>query len=410
MNHHALKTVRLALGLTVIALAVGVFAAAGSAAAATQHWATATPAAQIAEGNSKSFTGQNFGNVEMNWKYGGSTIIMNCTKLSTSGTASNPTGGGSGTHSPTSLELSGCTINIASCKIVNEVITFEAQKGYAVDEGSSERIRFEPYSGATMAVVDLANNGKSCSLAGEIRMTGYFEAIARAAQPGRYWIAGSPHLRMLEHELEVVAEFTLNASGQPLALSSEGSPGVPHWYLAPSEWTAIPTGKAVSYFSGAVPLTLSTKIGLAKVEISGCEGLNAGSVENPAGGGAGTASSTFTPAWASGCRVNVGSCVVKGTESIELVGKATEVGAVPAVEWTPKSGTAVMLFYLGNAPSKVCSLPGEIDVTGKLIATSEGDGHFDLAASELKVGTQTATAGGKFSLGAELGQSLRLQP
>lgn len=411
MERQAFRKVRFALSLTVIAAAITAFAAVGSAAAATQHWATATPATQIAEGSNQSFTGKNQGSVQLNWKYAGTTVVLNCSQMSTAGTASNPAGGGSGILSGTSLELAGCTVNLPSCKVVNGAIPFESLKGYARIEAGDERVRFEPSTGTTMALVKFANsNGESCPLGSSIAMTGYFEAISVPSQAGQYRVSGTSHLK-LGSEVEMLAEMSLTAtSGKQLALSSAGSPGVPHWYLGGSAWTALPAGESASYSSGAVPLTLNTKIGLAKVEISGCQGLNAGSVENPAGGGAGTASSTYTPGWMSACQINVASCGIESAESIELSGKATEVGLVPAVEWSPKSGSAVMVFRLRKTGSEPCALGSSITVTGKLIATSKGDGRFNLAASELKVGTQTATASGEFSLETQLGKSLRLQP
>jgi hypothetical protein len=407
MNNQAFKKVRLALGLTAVVLAVGALASVGSAAAATQHWASATPATQISPGSYQSFTGKNQGRVEMKWRVAGAWVVTDCSNLSTSGTVGNPASGGSGTLGETTLELGGCTPNLSGCQIVNESIPFERLKGHALDEAGEERVRFEPNAGSTMAVIHF-NAG--CSIGTSVTVTGSFEGTSVPSQSGEYQVTHS-NLKVGENEFRMVAELSLAASSeQPLALSSEGSPGTPHWYLASGKWTLIPAGEPTNYWSSAVPLTLNTKIAGGKVEISQCEGIDVGSVENPAGGGAGTASSTLTPGWASGCQINVKGCFIESVTSGELPGRATEVGAVPAVEWSPSSGSTVMVFHLGHFGSSECTLGTAITVTGKLIAISVGDGRFNLAASELKVGEQKVTVSSEFGLETLAGKSLRLQP
>lgn len=404
MKHRAFRKARLALGLTALVMVAAALGAVTPAVAATQHWASASPATQIAEGTSQSFTAKNVGSVQLKWKLGGGTIVISCSSLTASGNVGNPSGGGSGTLGGTSLTLAGCTTNVATCTIVSGSIPFEPIKGYARNE-AGERVRFEPNTGATLAVVKFA--GGSCTLPPSAPITGYFEAVSNPTQSGRYSISGTPQLKMVGSELDMGAELSLAAtSGQSLTLSSLGSPGIPHWFLASGSWAALSAGASTSYWSTAVPLTLNTKIAGAKVEISGCEGIYAGSVENPTGGGAGTASSTFQPEWASGCQINTKGCFIESADTVALTGTATEVGGVPAVEWSPSSGTSAIVFHLNST----CTVGTLISFKGKLIGTSVGDGRFNLAASQLKVGAQAVTVNSEFGLETQLGNPLRLQP
>lgn len=417
MNRIAFKRTRLVLSLTALALAVGAIAAAGPAAAETQHWASA-PIEQIPPGGTQSFSSENVGQVTMRWYFTNSPLTMECSKLSDSGTVENPSPSGSGTLSGTSLELSGCTINIVSCRIANESIQFEELKGHALEEGGEEKVRIEPEWGSTIAMVKFESTpGRSCYLGSQANMSGYFEGTAVRSKAGGYSVSAmSSHLSLMSKELQLEGEFSLaTPAGKPLALSSENTPGEPHWFVGSSEWTPVPSGEQVSYFSTAVPLTLNFIVGLAQVEISGCEGLFAGSVENPAGGGAGTTTAVFTPGWASGCHINVASCRVEYTEPVELQGAATEIGGVPAVEWTGTTKGKVMEFHLepSGSGSGKCAIGTQIVVTGKLITTSENDGTFRLAANGLLVGTHEATISHtrQFALESQkTGEYLRLQP
>jgi hypothetical protein len=422
MLHRHRHLGRTAATMVVALLAVCAVVGVGSAAAATQHWAAATATEGIPAGGIQTVEGKNIGNLVMHWKYEGASNTIECSKQTISGTVENPAAGGAGVlGGSATTELTGCTINVSSCKISGAAIKSRSLKGYAFVEAGENRVRIEPLIGSTVAVVKFENSGAEvCTLPSSISLTGYIEAYAKGSV-GHYSTYSSPtHLAMGGGELGIDGEFSLsNPSGKPLGLSTQGplglasesTPGVPHWMLGVPAWTPIPSAQKFSYFSSAVPLTLNFKVALTNVEISGCEALFAGSVENPAGGGAGTISSVLTPGYAHGCKINVPTCSINYSESVQLQGSATEVGAVPAVEWTG-SGGKVMRFQLNPAGgAEKCAIGTEVKVTGKLIATSESSGNLKVGASELLVGTQKATISNSvFALEGQNGGNLRLQP
>lgn len=411
MRPHVLKSGGLRLSLMVaICLAFGATAV-SSASAATQHWESATPAVEMPTGTDESFTGANQTSVLLDWHLAAGAIAhMACSKLSTSGVAYNTESAGE--LGSTSLELSYCSISTPHCAIKEGSIQFQTLTGYARDEAGERRLVLEPQSGTVMAFIYLeGTGGSSCALGSTLTMSGYIEAIQVAGHPGIYEVPLAPSHLTIGTPVEMLTEFSLDAStGQSLVLSSEGSEGA-FWYFGAGEWSPIEAGEQVGYWnSDPVPLTLSTRVGLMKPEISGCEGLFLGRVENPVGGGAGTATAGYTPGSLGGCSINISHCYVEGAPTNLLSGVATEVGGVPAVEWSPSSGSTVLSFELGSVGG-TCPLASPMSVTGKLITTSLGNGRFGLAGSELKVGSQNATlSASEFGLETESGKSLRLQP
>lgn len=387
-------------------------AAVSSAAAATQHWGSATPAAEIEPGTEQSFTGElTVPSVTLEWSFGGGNTSIVCNKLSTSGTAYNNETAGQ--LSSASLALSGCVITTPHCAVKEGSIPFQALTGYARTESGQRRLVLKPQVGSVMALIYLEGaGGGSCAYGSSLTMSGYIEAIQVAGHPGTYEVPLSPsHLALGAIPVKMLTEFSLNASsGQSLQLSGEGPEGA-YWYYGQGPWSLINAGESTSYVNvEPVPLTLNTQVGLTKPEIR-CDGSFNGKVENPVGGGAGVATAGYTPGSLGGCTINISHCYVEGAPTNLLSGVATEVGGAPAVEWSPQSGTTVMSFQLGSVGG-TCSLINlsPLKVTGRLITSSLGNGRFSFAASELRVGSQAAPVSGEFGLETLFGKSLRLQP
>jgi hypothetical protein len=400
MKYQAFKMARSALGLVAIALTIGAVAVVGSAAAATQHWASG-PEAPF--GISQLFTGKANGSSEMKVPFGGGDVAINCTSMSISGTAENPAAGGAATLRGVSFALGGCTTNVAGCVLEGGSIPFEALKGSTREESGEDRVRFEPAANNTIAVLHFK---AACSLGSSWTLSGFFEATEDVGKPGFYEISYSG-LKLGKAEFKMSGGLTLSASStQALALASEGAPAKPRWLLVSTVWAAVPTGVSTSIINtSAFPFSLSVTIGGSPVNIT-CGGNGnfvAGSIENPAAGGAGTASTLFT---FGSCEVSVKGCLIENAASAgHLPGVAAEIGAIPAVEWA--SGRELFVFHLNAA----CSIGDSITVMGRLIATSAGNGYFNLSHSELKVGKQKATVSANFGLetGATA-EPLRLQP
>ena len=391
------------------ALALCAFAAVGSAAAATQHWASAD---QLPYGGSQSFTGHATSEVfEMQWRLSGIKVDFACETQSVSGTARNPAAGGDGTLSADSFELGGCVNNAPGCELENHSMSFVPLQGNAYTESGEDRIEFKPAAGTVAAYATLRSSPESvCLLSGSYVIKGSFSASAVAGNPGEYVIDGGG-LGQSGFSVSLNGRFALSTpSEEALALSSDGSPNGAHWYLGSTEWTTLPTGESIAYEgNGPMSFGIDVKIAGTGVKIT-CDGSSngvAGSLENPAGGGAGTATAAFT---FGECEQPISGCVIQSpAHSVELSGVATEVGEAPAVELSPVEGTTVVVFAFENSEGSSCPLRGSVTAKGKLIATSEGDGHFNLAASELRVGKQKAITSGSFALESEAGESLRLQ-
>lgn len=395
MRYQAIKKVRLALGLTAVALAVGAVAAVGPAAAATQHWASAS---EVPFGNSQSFTGTG-GGYQMKVTFSGIEAEIECNSLATSGTAENPAGGGAGTLSGVSYALTGCTTSVNNCQLKGNSIQFNTLKGTLREESGRNRLRLEPIAGTEIAHL---NFEPRCPLGSVWYLTGYLEA----GQYEGFYSLSDENMSLGGDKISTQGEFSLSAGGHPLAASSSGSPGKPRWYLSP-KWTALPTATSTAIIDqDAFPFSLSTTVAGAPVTVT-CGGGNfvAGSVENPAGGGAGTMNGLFT---FESCGVtNKGCYSMSGQSQGELPGVATEVGGVPAVEWAFPTRTSLVVFHMNSG----CSLGSTMTVTGKLIATYKGHGEYSLANSKLEVGKQAATVASNFVLETEVGaQLLGLQP
>jgi len=70
-----------------------------------------------------------------------------------------------------------------------------------------------------------------------------------------------------------------------------------------------------------------------------------------------------------------------------------------------------MTIAFQKAPgSTKCAVVGNSNLTGKIRASSVGDGNFELAGFELKMGVNAATISGHTLLQTEAGEALRLQP
>lgn len=267
-----------------------------------------------------------------------------------------------------------------------------------------------PESGTTAAVLHF--NGSKCPL-GTIFMTGSITASAASNSPGQYNVESElSHLHIGETTVTPGGIFKLsNTSKEALALSSVETLGVPHWLTASSEWTNLAAGKSVSYASsGSMSIGLHFKLGLSTLDIT-CAGTGngiSGSVENP-GGGAGSAAGTFQ---LSECALSgsANCTLVLPANSAELTGVAGELGGRPVIELSPREGTVVLKVNLVPTGSKECALGTSFSFTGKLIATSEGNGNFGLSSSQLKLGKTEVLTSGTFALKSAAGEYLRLQP
>ena len=414
-----LRRAGLRLGLVAAAsLALCAFAFAGSATAATQHWAGSSQAtAKVPYGSSQEFSGEDTSNLEMKWDFGTAYVNIQCGGLSTSGTAENPTSEDAGTIGSASLELSACSMSAKGCAIKNGTIEFEPLKASTSDESGEDLINYSPKHGTTAALVEIVDQ-RNCNMYSQYYLEGDFSVSANSVvgQPGEYeFLPEDTHLSIAGvTPVTLEGGFALSTpSEEALVLSSEVSPGAPHWYVGAAEWTTFAAGESVAYSNtGSMSFDLDGEVFGASISMSCSSGLE-GTLENPSGGGAGTSSPSMS---FSDCSLpGHETCAVSSIHANELSGTATEVGAAntPALELTPTEGPVSVEFTVvkKEGAESYCNLTGLYELYGSLIATSEGDGNFTLSGDELTLfGFEPATVSGDFALASEAGESLRLQP
>jgi hypothetical protein len=389
-----------------LALALTVSVATGSSLAATQHWASAS---QVPYGSSQSFSGEATGAFWIQWYLDGAFAEIDCTTFSTSGTVENPAGGGSATIGSEPFELGNCALVTGShCAVEGGSIAF-APMSKVINESGEDQIRSTGNVSTSLNLV-----GAKCGLAGSRTISAAISANVAVNDPGEFEII-SADFSIGGKPAEMYGRFALKTpSGDDLALSSTASPGAPRWYLDSADWNPVTVGETSPYASKG-PLSFDMKSELFgtgfELACSGSANGVTGSLSNPTGGGAGIATAAAT---LGECTVPITGkntyCLVQAFTSIGLAGAATEVAGTPVVEFSPPEGSGIATFVIAPVSGKKCSFAGTYAINGKLIASSEGDGYFDLSGNELKLNEQPATASGRFALESEGGKTLRLQP
>lgn len=403
--------------LLAAALAFAALAAAGSASAATQHWAGAS---QVPYGSTQSFSSEAWAETSLTWELGGAQVGMACASPATSGNVENPSGGGSGAIDEATFALENCWFtgsNHNNCAVKGGSISFGSVQAAAYEESGEYGLVYSPKSGNFPNLEIVAIGGNKCNLAASYPLTGYFKAREASEPNGHFEIQPKDtNLKLASYPLTVNTAFILMApSEEPLVLSSTASPGAPHWYLGDAAWNTFTSGEATTFASnGEMSIDLKGPIYGSSVELSCSGGENgiSGSVLNPTGGGAGTATASAT---FGNCSIpNTGKmiCLVQTPfTSNELEAVATESGGTPAAEFAPVEGKPIATITVKNGGgSQKCNIAGTWTMTGTLIASSEGDGYFDFSDSDIQVNGNSMTTSGRVALETKAGKTLRLQP
>jgi hypothetical protein len=387
------------------AVALLCIAATSSAAAATQHWATAQV---VKHGQSTSFTGNQASNLSMTWKFAGSSVEITCNQSAT-GSVENPSTEGPGTLTSNSFKFTNCSVATleSKCTFHNNAIEFRQLKARIYSEAGKQWIEYRPAEGTVLANVQI--EGGSCPVAGSMNLTGVFSVYQSGANFGLLVTAISHQLELAEFPLSAKGELEYRTSaGEKLYLGSESSP---HWYANSAVWTNLSAGEAQSVGSGSLSLGIKGKLFGVSTELvcSGTGDKFEGKAENPVGGGAGVLSGSLS----------LGHCVVVGLESqcsVTVTNTAPLSGV--AAEGTqkiilgPASGEGLITM---NIAGKSCAVSGNnLQVTGKLAVTSKGEGLIAFtsgtkAETEISLNGEKATTSGAFALENSLGRSLRLQ-
>lgn len=404
------KRARLKFGLAVAAtLALSALAVAGSAAAATQHWASAH---QVPSATPAEFTGKATGWSVFRWEPGGADIEFECNSLSTTGTVENPVGRKAGNLDAGAFSFGGCSVNtVEGCVIQGESIDLAPMSAQATTASGKDLITYKPVGSSYYGIFDLeAAPGMKCALSASYPIRGQLSAAAIAGAAGEYELKPS-ELTIAGAPVHLSGRYSLTTpTKEALVLSSSASAGTPRWYLGSAKWTNLSTGTSTTFStpSGSMSFDLESELYGIPVEVS-CTGVAnslAGSLKNPTGGGAGTASAEMS---LNGCSVSTSpyefGCTVETPIQLKgLTGLDVEVAGSPALELAGAGGK------FGNLILQECILAGTYALSGQLIPISLGD-HFEFTGKDnFFLGGEWAGVTGEFELATEPGRILRIQP
>lgn len=291
-------------------LVLSSLATASAASAATPVWSE--NGTHLKFGSAVPFSAASAHGMTLKWTYQGLPMWVECNNLTASGTVENSGEGKAGTLKPTvGAAFTGCRLVQAgeqatwtgtTCRVPAE-IPFEYKSGALTNT---------PYIGGGLKLSNVAIKFEITNCPHE-----YFHFITweffgevtgtegHGALPGEIRVPAGTHLETHGPENAEITfamrfldgEFTSTpikvVEDEPL------TPGHHYWYTgggATEEGppTLVPAGSPLSFEGAGNKLTLEGILAGFEVTISCSGGTSAGSVENPVGGGNGTASLTLT--------------------------------------------------------------------------------------------------------------------
>jgi hypothetical protein len=419
------------LGLALVAvLALGAFASA-SASATTQHWYGYAGGTRLAEKTPTEVLAKGEGATRITYHYSGVTLAIRCGSMSSGGTIENPSGGADGKLNGVVITFGECVVEEPANKcVVPSTIETVKLKGEATKYDGSPAIKYQPESGQVLTTFWVTN----CALSGSKNLTGSFTAQYRGSEayaPGFYQVTGlsSEDLKWEGFPVVMVSAYQLKSiSEKPVALVAEPLSGALHWYLggAPAEGTKTKFAEGTAFSYSAVPgsmtFTISSLIGGVNFKLQCAGSVNGaeGSLENPTGGGAGTAAGTLTfgncsvvePAAAvKTCSVEAGGATP--VVSAPLSGLATEAEGAPAVRFSPAEKTNIATFVLKGCTPVV--LNGSKALTGSLTGSPDPFGTYVFSPTvnqspAVKYSGVSTTVSGQVTLETGTGERIVLAP
>ncbi|HUC00774.1 MAG TPA: hypothetical protein VMS11_13210 [Solirubrobacterales bacterium] len=398
--------------MAMLALSFG----SAAASAATQHWYGIYEGPRLPTGSPTAITGEQNTATTMAFSIAGAEVEIACNSMKASGTIENPAGGVNGKLREASLTYGECqTVKPAGgvCTVPS-TITTNALRGEAT-LGGKAGIRLEPENGTAFTTFTIGGSSCPSLYKGSKTLTGgptaEFIGYENQYETGAF----SPStLKYAGQTVTLLSKFELNSNaGLPVAIGVDTDPAGERWYVGGEK--SKPTsakfaaGSAVSYVSrpGSTGLAITATIAGVKFNMA-CSGSGSGfegSVENPAGGGAGTATGTMTLA---GCYVSEpsgGVCSVESpVVSTPLSGLAGEAAGAPAVTFSPigKSTIATFVVSGGSCPTALkgsksltgSGLTGAFSETGKLLFSSSLNAGLKFAGQTATVSAQTTPEAG----------------
>jgi len=411
------------LGIALVAmLALGALFGSASAAAATQHWYGYAGGTPLAQETPTEVTAEDAGGVDIKFLYSGVELDISCNSMSADGSIENPSGGGAGALSGTVLTLDECEVVKPGpeCTIPSTLETVEL-KGEATKFEGVPAIKYSPKEGTVLTTFSITGGGCSGYI-GTKYIAGSFMAKYQGSG-GNYEVTmlSSAGLSWAKQPVKLVTHYELSSTSEEAVALVSDTPSAEHWYLggAPAEGakTKLAEGSTVGYssVSGSMAATISMTAGGTKFTIQ-CGGPSsgiAGSVENPGGGGAGTATGTMTFA---GCTATVngeaGACSVQGggATSSPLSGLTTESGGAPAVTLSAPEKTGLVTLVVTNVSGCPAAFVGTKKVQATLTGVPNPFGTYTILGAGVKYGAIPATLSGQATLETSAGERLGIEP
>jgi hypothetical protein len=403
------------LFLAPLALLLGLLIAAPASASTTQVpiWQSNGSPTQL--GTSVGVGGgEPIAGLTLEWHEGENYYWLSCESLSTFGAVENFAAGKAGTFSTSAAAFTGCWVSTP--EFPNTCALSQAPSLRSAT-GELSDIKGSPTLNLTgTIVVDLTGCGKGTWT------TNFSAALVPGWREGEFWLSKTvpvtPNSTATGELSSLGLMMTNRTTHLPVTVAQESFETGPftgtHWFSGGAvrnrgegSRTLLGAGQAVSLSKGSASVSFESTIAGINVKVA-CNGAGSvgGSVENPNGGGPGTAQLTlgFT-----GCEIVVpsgSSCSIVGGgfSTVALNGTQVEETGGPLLRLEPVSGTTIGKFEVKAAASCPAALVGSYAITGKLLAkpqmeagSKRGSWLLPTAANKsgLKLHGQSTTVAGE---------------
>lgn len=412
----------IAVGVALVAM-LALTLGSASASAATQHWYGVSEGPRLAEGTSTEVTGE--GNATtLAFNIIGTKIEINCGSVKTSGTIENPAGGANGRLREATMTFKACSVGTPSgCTVPENIVTNQLQ-GETTLVGKQTAFKLAPETGTAFTTFTLGGTSCPSFLQGSKTLTGGPTAEFSGSGNQYETRALSPStLKYGGQSVTLLDRFQLNSnSGQPVSIGADTEPAGQHWFVGGERTEPVKTklaeGSTIHYVSvpSSTELEISATIGGAnfRMQCAGSGGGAEGSVENPTGGGAGTATATITFAGCSVSQPAGGVCYVQNPAVSSLLsGLAGESAGTSSVTLSPSGKTTIATFVVGGESCPVV-MKGSKSLTGSGLTGAPNASGMLLFQSSLNTGLkyagQTATISAQTKPEISTGERLTLAP
>jgi hypothetical protein len=418
--------------LGALTMIVGLGAA--SAASATQVPIWTQNGTHIPFGTEVSYNASSVTGMQLQWTQGGMHYWIQCETLSASGKVEDYASGKAGTLKQTAGTFKGCKVvevgeiqtawNNTTCSVPKEIPL----------QFTSGTLTNTPYSGGGLKLsqVELGFVISNCPqnfIKGlEWRFWGDINGNeGNGAWPGEILFPEGTALSMNASGSGATVDFGMNIQGSgftPIKIAQEEivephNPGHHYWYSGGAQRkgegarTLIKAGAPASIKGSGNSMTIEAALAGVPTQVACSAGTTSGSVENPAGGGDGTASVSFA---LSGCTVPLPAgrgCYVEGgtvtTETMAGSLAAAEAFAPLKLTASPKLATVKIRGCTITALNNDWSLTGSLLVSPYLSLGNPGKWSILKSQNEanlLKLGGVKAIASGLVSAETAAGEAV----